>query len=84
MDADQPDGNADVQHQIDDLRARADAADLRASASESRADKAELPADDGATRADEAEGRRTRRTCGRGMTVAGSQASRADSTSTTR
>lgn len=57
MDADQPDGNADLQGQIDDLRARADAADQRASASESRADKAELRADDSATRADEAEGR---------------------------
>ena len=57
MDADRPDGDTDVQEQIDDLRFRADAADERASTSESRADKAELRADDSATRADAAQGR---------------------------
>ena len=57
MSADQPDGTAEVQGQIDDLLSRANAADQRASASESRADEAALRADDIATRADTAVGR---------------------------
>lgn len=57
MNADQPEGVAAVQGQIDELRSRADASEQRAGESESRADKAELRADDSATRADLVESR---------------------------
>lgn len=53
MNVDHPDGDPDIQGQIDDLRSRLDAEEARANASEARADKAELRADDSAHRVDE-------------------------------